>query len=87
MVTIFNPDLCRKDSRQNLMFSATFSNEVKKIAANFMNEYYFVSTNKDYSTNDNIEQTIIQTSSFDDKITNLHRTLQKISGSVISNYF
>ena len=85
MVNLINPDLVRKDSRQNLMFSATFSNEVKKIAANFMNEYYFVTTNKEYSANDNIEQTIIQISSFEDKISNLHRTLQKISGSVISN--
>jgi superfamily II DNA/RNA helicase len=40
-------DLPKREKRQNLMFSATFSPEVKKIASNFMNEYYFISTNKE----------------------------------------
>jgi superfamily II DNA/RNA helicase len=67
------------------MFSATFSNEVKKIAASFMNEYYFVSTNKEYSANDNIEQTLLQTENYKDKLMSLHQILQQIAGSIISN--
>jgi superfamily II DNA/RNA helicase len=66
------------------MFSATFSPEVKKIASNLMNEYYFVSTNKEYSANDNIEQTLIQTNGFQDKVNNLMSILEKLKGSTIS---
>jgi superfamily II DNA/RNA helicase len=77
--------MVNKNQRQNLMFSATFSAEVKKIASSFMNEYYFVTTNNEYSANENIEQTLIQTSTYDEKISNLHQILQQVNGSIISN--
>jgi len=38
-----NFDLCPKTQRQNLMFSATFEDEIKDLAREFMNEFYFVS--------------------------------------------
>jgi superfamily II DNA/RNA helicase len=66
------------------MFSATFSNEVRAIARDFMNEYYFVTSNKDLQANDNIEQNLLKVEDDDDKIYRLHEILQKIKGSVIS---
>lgn len=36
-------DLCNKDKRQNLMFSATFEPEIRQLADTLLNEYYFVS--------------------------------------------
>lgn len=40
-----------KESRQNLMFSATFSKMVRKIASSFMNEL-LITMNNVFSAND-----------------------------------
>jgi superfamily II DNA/RNA helicase len=69
------------------MFSATFCPEVRAIAKELMNEYYFVTANKDLQANDNIEQNLIKVEDEDDKIYRLHEILQKIKGSVISNHY
>ena len=69
--------------RQNLMFSATFSPEIKKIAEGFMNEYIFISNNKDLSANLNITQTIYYVQE-EEKLIQLHSILQEINGNVIS---
>jgi len=79
---IFDQDLVSKEKRQNLLFSATFSNEVKKIAMNFMNEYYFISTYKDNNANANIKHMLVY-SEDDQKFLKLHNILQQIQGSVI----
>jgi superfamily II DNA/RNA helicase len=77
--------LPKKGDRQNLMFSATFSTDVRAIAGEFMNEYYFISATKgDLQANDNIEQNLIQVKDENDKVFKLHEILQKIRGSVIS---
>ena len=69
------------------MFSATFCREVRKIAGDLMNEYYFVAANKDLQANDNIEQNLILVKDDNEKIFKLHEILQKIKGSVISKFF
>jgi superfamily II DNA/RNA helicase len=81
---IFEFDLISKEKRQNLLFSATLSNEVRKIALKFMNEYYFVSTYKDSNANVNIKHVLVY-SADDQKELKLHNILQQIQGSVISN--
>ena len=39
---IFDFDLIEKSKRINLMFSATYSQEIKKIIRKYMNDYYFI---------------------------------------------
>lgn len=73
-----------KTKRQNLLFSATFSNEVKNIANNLLNNYYFCSVSKENNANDNIEQILVQVDE-NDKVYKLHEILQTINGSVLSN--
>jgi superfamily II DNA/RNA helicase len=66
------------------MFSATFSNAIRVIAQQFMNEYYYITSNNENSANENIEQTFYWLNSDNDKVVKLHEILQKITGSVIS---
>ena len=79
---VFEVDMINKEQRQNLLFSATFSDEVKKIARNFMNEYYFISTYKD-NANSHIKHILVY-SDEDQKCYKLHMVLQQVKGSVIS---
>lgn len=72
-----------KTNRQNLLFSATFSDEVKNIANKLLNNYYFCSVSKENNANDNIEQIIVQVDE-NDKVYKLHEILQTINGSVLS---
>jgi ATP-dependent RNA helicase DDX3X len=81
---VFEVDLPEKSGRQNLMFSATFSDEIKLLAKKFMNECYFVSTYKDNNANANIKHVLINCND-DQKCLKLHMILQQIEGSVISN--
>jgi len=76
-------DLPEKTKRQNLLFSATFSEEVKAIANKLLNNYYFCSVSKDHNADDNIEQIIVQVDE-NDKVCKLHEILQTINGSVLS---
>lgn len=47
-------DLPEKHMRQNLMFSATFDNEIKTIARKFMNEFYFITNGNGTDNKDNV---------------------------------
>ncbi|SDK31513.1 Superfamily II DNA and RNA helicase [Methylophilus rhizosphaerae] len=57
----FMPDLKRilallPKQRQNLMFSATFSDEIKKLADAFLNQPTLIEVARSNATNDNVEQ-------------------------------
>jgi superfamily II DNA/RNA helicase len=84
---IFSSDIPEKQKRINMMFSATFTPQVREIARSFMNEFYFVTSDLDdeIKVNENIEQTLIYAEE-EEKVIKLHDILQKIRGSVISKY-
>ena len=83
---VFSSDMKAKEQRTNMMFSATFTSEVREIAKIFMNEYYYVTNNVDQENkaNENIEQKLIYVNE-KEKVVKLHEILQQIRGSVISN--
>ena len=61
----FMPDLKRilallPKKRQNLMFSATFSNEIKKLADDFLTNPVLVEVARSNATNDNVTQQVYQ---------------------------
>jgi superfamily II DNA/RNA helicase len=82
---IFSSDIPEKQKRINMMFSATFTPQVREIARSFMNDFYFVTSDLDdeIKVNENIEQTLIYVDE-EEKVVKLHEILQKIRGSVIS---
>lgn len=82
---IFSSDIPEKNDRINMMFSATFTPQVREIARSFMNDFYFITTDldEDNKANENIEQTLIYVDE-EQKVLKLHEILQKIRGSVIS---
>lgn len=82
---VFEVDMRQRERRQNLLFSATFSSDVKKMARNLMNEYYFISTYKESNTNANIKHILVY-SNEEQKCFKLHMIMQQIQGSVISNF-
>jgi len=47
-----------KEGRQTLLFSATFPNEIQKLAGDFLNDYIFLSIGRVGSTSTNIKQNI-----------------------------
>lgn len=76
-------DLCENSKRQNLMFSATFENEIKGIARKFMNDYYYIEANKEKQSTENITQKVVFAPE-EKKVLLLHDILQKINGSILS---
>ncbi|VUZ48370.1 unnamed protein product, partial [Hymenolepis diminuta] len=48
-----------KESRQTLMFSATFPKEIQILAQDFLNEYVFLTVGRVGSTSENITQTLL----------------------------
>lgn len=76
----FSFDLVNKEKRQNLMFSATFSPEIRKIARKFMRDFYFVQPKN--ATPKQIKQEIIKTSE-NDKDRILANLLSQSKGSII----
>lgn len=61
----FMPDLKRilallPKHRQNLMFSATFSNEIKKLADDFLTKPQLIEVARSNATNDNVTQKVYQ---------------------------
>jgi len=61
----FMPDLRRilallPKQRQNLMFSATFSNEIKKLADEFLTKPQLIEVARSNATNDNVTQKVYQ---------------------------
>ncbi|XP_031562414.1 ATP-dependent RNA helicase DED1-like [Actinia tenebrosa] len=72
-----------KMSRQTLMFSATFPEEIQTLAQDFLNDYLFLTVGRVGSATTDIEQNIVEVSEFEkrDKLTEIlenagtHRTL------------
>jgi len=84
MKIAFGCDLMPKNFRQNLLFSATFTEEIKNISKNFMNEdYYFIKTIFDKNPSKNIKQELFYAAE-SEKIDKLHEILKSTSGSIIS---
>jgi ATP-dependent RNA helicase RhlE len=66
----FMPDLKRilallPKQRQNLMFSATFSNEIKRLADDFLTNPVLVEVARSNATNDNVTQQVFQVAAGD----------------------
>ncbi len=66
----FMPDLRRilallPKQRQNLMFSATFSNEIKKLADEFLSKPKLIEVARSNATNDNVTQKVYQVAQSD----------------------
>ena len=66
----FMPDLKRilallPKQRQNLMFSATFSNDIKKLADDFLTNPTLVEVARSNATNDNVTQKVYQVAASD----------------------
>ena len=58
--TIINDfDMPPKDERRTLMFSATFPEQIQKLASDFLNEYLFLTIGKVGSTHSDIEQSVL----------------------------
>ena len=54
-----------KTERQTLMFSATFPEEIQKLAADFLNDYLFVTVGRVGAANTDITQNIFQVTQFE----------------------
>ena len=68
-----NQDFPPKTERQTLMFSATFPEEIQKLAGEFLNDYLFLTVGRVGSATSDIEQNICQVSEFEkrDKLVEL----------------
>lgn len=74
VVNQFNmPD---KTQRQTLMFSATFPEEIQRLAAEFLNDYLFLTVGNVGGTTSDIEQRIVQVGEY-----NKREKLQEILSS------
>lgn len=79
----FKFDLNDKTCTQNLMFSATFSKEIRALAESFLRDYIYVTNNMETTANENINQEFFEVTD-EEKIFLLHKTLQEIKGKVLS---
>lgn len=77
-----------KINRQTLMFSATFSKEIRKTVQAALNTSYLLAASNidDYAANDNIEQIFIYAEEHE-KISQLHFILQQCQGTAISKLY
>lgn len=72
-----------QESRQTLMFSATFTEEVQRIASNFMKaEYVFVNTGQVGGTNPDVHQEFVEVAR-NEKRTKLMEILKEIGNSKV----
>lgn len=83
MKIAFETDLMVKEQRQNLLFSATFTEDIKNISKNFMNEHYFIQTVFDKNPSKNIKQELVYAVEAE-KSEKLHQILKNTDGSIIS---
>ena len=85
---IYEYKMPAKQNRQNLFFSATFPKEVKELAKNFMNNYYFVSVNNtnEAIANENIKHLLVKTSRGEES-SKLVELIKELKGSILSNFF
>lgn len=68
-----NPSLPEKTERQTLMFSATFPEEIQRLAGEFLNDYLFLTVGRVGGTTSDIEQHVVQVSEYEkrDKLVEL----------------
>lgn len=60
-----NPSLPAKTERQTLMFSATFPEEIQRLAAEFLNDYLFLTVGRVGGTTSDIAQNVVQVSEYE----------------------
>ncbi|KAI6651658.1 vasa A [Oopsacas minuta] len=58
-------DMCGKNDRQTLMFSATFPEEIQRLAADFLHDYLFLTVGKVGGAANDIVQKIVQVAALD----------------------
>ena len=80
-----------KDERQTLMFSATFPEEIQRLAAEFLNDYVFLTVGKVGGASFDIEQVIEEVSEADkrDKLVEILGSEGKSAtiSSLVNDYF
>ena len=62
---IDSPGMPKKGDRQTLMFSATFPTEVQEKAAEYLNDYVFLTIGRVGGANSDVTQTVIECGQFD----------------------
>lgn len=62
---IDHPTMVPAKERQTLMFSATFPNEIQRLAGNYLNDYIFVTIGVIGGACTDVQQNIIQTTKFE----------------------
>jgi len=77
------------NERQNLFFSATFPNEIKDLARNFMNDFYLVSNsnNNELVVNENIKHELIQIHHEQNENMQLVDLINKLEGNILSKIY
>jgi probable ATP-dependent RNA helicase DDX4 len=58
-------DMPGKTERNTLMFSATFPEEIQRLAADFLNDYLFVTVGRVGGANTDVSQSIIQVDTYE----------------------
>ena len=58
-------DMPEKGTRQTLMFSATFADEIQQLAREFLHEYVFVTVGRVGGANSDITQEVFQVTKYD----------------------
>lgn len=62
---IDHPTMVSASQRQTLMFSATFPNEIQRLAGTYLNEYIFVTIGVIGGACSDVQQNIIETTKFE----------------------
>ena len=83
-----NKEMPSKENRQTLLFSATFSKEIKRTINNSLSNKYIMASNspEDYVVNENIEQIFFHVEE-EEKSKKLHMILQQCVGTAIGKLF
>jgi len=79
---VFEFDMPDKESRQTLMFSATFPRPIQDLARDFLNDYIFISIGRVGSTTELVTQRLI-TVEEDDKRDELIKQLNDVEGRTL----
>lgn len=59
-----NPAMPKKGDRQTLMFSATFPNEVQQRAADYLNDYLFLTVGRVGGANSDVKQVVMEVDNY-----------------------
>lgn len=72
----------RNNSRQTMMFSATFQDDIQGLARDFLkDDYIFLCVGRVGSTNESIEQRVVYVNDEQDKMKRLKRSIQELSNA------